>query len=441
MSINPVSAPAETRDEGMQDSSKDNLGLSPPPLNGGSAMAMCSDKTPSMPDGMKRYVERAYIAAETDEEKNKVELVLKQKLLPLLQSGAAWKVNWNAELLPTIRLDDSRVEANEDMENGVSSEISLPPKRRDSKFTFEYADAAEQEDVKRKRALRFTEHLRPQFISNTVSCTGKMSDDERVANDRAPHLSTPVIVGTCEDVEKPYLRLTTAPHPSQVRPEPVLRKSLELVKEKWKSKRDYYSACDQLKSIRQDLTIQCIRNAFTVEVYETHARIAVEKGDKEEFNQCQNQLKCLYKDVPGCAYECEFTAYRLLFYIFTANTIDINTLLANLAEEAKNDECISFALEVLHAWALDNFCKLFRLQKRGAPKMCSYLMDLFLPRERRRAVKTLLTAYRPFVTVKFVTSFLGFSNAEDCLEFLTSLSIPVVEGAKIDCRTCSKLEI
>lgn len=135
------------------------------------------------------------------------------------------------------------------------------------------------------------------------------------------------------------------------------------MRSKYKKKAEYSYLTSQLRSIRQDLTVQRIRNNFTVDVYEINARIALENADREEFNKCQSQLKLLYSEVENCEHHAEFVSYRLLYYIAMNNQIDINSLLKELTPQLKEDKCVSFALKVRKAVTMNNYIQFFKLFK------------------------------------------------------------------------------
>ncbi|XP_021722302.1 SAC3 family protein A-like isoform X1 [Chenopodium quinoa] len=236
------------------------------------------------------------------------------------------------------------------------------------------------------------------------------------------------VKGTCQEIEKRYLRLTSAPDPSTVRPEEVLEKALHMVQN---SQKNYLYKCDQLKSIRQDLTVQRIRNELTVKVYETHARLALEFGDLPEFNQSQSQLKSLYTEgIAGC--HMEFSAYNLLsISLLSNNRRDLLSLMSRLSDETKRHEAVKHALSVRSAVTSGNYVLFFRLYK-SAPNLNTCLMDLCVEKMRFEAVKCMSRTYRPTIPVSYVAQVLGFSSVsegegadegdvdglEECMEWL-----------------------
>ncbi|KAI9828475.1 MAG: hypothetical protein M1826_006012 [Phylliscum demangeonii] len=226
------------------------------------------------------------------------------------------------------------------------------------------------------------------------------------------------VVGQCRELEKKYFRLTAPPKPETVRPLEILRQTFDLLKQTWKTTGNYSYICDQFKSLRQDLTVQHIKNDFTVQVYECHARIALERGDLGEYNQCQTQLRSLY-DRHLAGHALEFTAYEILYLIYTRNPLGMSDMLVRLTDAAKNDASVKHALAVRKAVAAGDYHTFFKLYGQ-TPNMGAYLMDMFLERERLRALATMCKAYRPDLDVRFIAKELAFDTDQDLMQFLTS---------------------
>lgn len=256
------------------------------------------------------------------------------------------------------------------------------------------------------------------------------------------------VKGYCQVLEKSYLRLTSPPRAELVRPQEVLSRHLQNLKRKWRVYREklyspanmqgssgdelsYTWFCSQFKAIRQDLTVQRIFNALSVDVYETHAKIALQENDLNEYNQSQTQLKELYfmlthqasvkencLTVPGLENHNEFIAYRIIYYVFlTGNqkydggSSDLLKIMISLTSVQRNDPAIIHALKVRVAVAEHDYHAFFRLQD-VCPNLGAYLMDTLVPQIRAHGLRLMIQTYRPSIAVKFVLKEVGFSVEE-----------------------------
>ena len=244
-------------------------------------------------------------------------------------------------------------------------------------------------------------------------------------------------LGTSTALEKSYLRLTAPAAASAVRPPAVLRDALTLVKRRWVATPDYEYACEQLKAIRQDLTVQHCRNALAVDAYETHARIALESRDLAEYTQCAAVLRALHNapEAHGAGCPAEFAAYRLLAAA-AGGSDAFQAELRRLQPRDAGHAYVAHARATGAAVRQGDACAFFRLY-RDAPRMAPYLMDALSARVRATALAAALAAYRPGVPAAWLAAQLGFEDATQLVEWAQSAGAVVITDAAGEALLCA----
>ncbi|CAO1603375.1 hypothetical protein XANCAGTX0491_006963 [Xanthoria calcicola] len=458
-------AVAARRTFGTQHQPASTHSLSTSPVPPASPSANPPDKGKrDWPPQVRSYVQRSFADGNIlpDVDRHEMEIKLKQVISHSVEAGTLATVDWDNLPLPQIMIQDERrrppnshfpsispiQNGHSDLTNESKSNKrksaefassddtgsrSLPWRQSDGQDHFEsrvsypdkrprngagpdggFSKSNQAPEARKKRFQAAPSAASP--VASTRPWRITTSHDAEPTEPKGP------IVGRCQDLEKKYFRLTSAPNPDTVRPLHVLEKTLDHLKKKWRRENKYPYICDQFKSLRQDLTVQRIKTSFTVDAYEIHARIALEEGDLSEYNQCQTQLRALYAQNLG-GHPYEFLAYRILYFLHTSNRTDMNDVLADLTPTEKRHPAVKHALDARSALALGNYHRFFQLYLE-TPNMGAYLMDMFVGRERLSALSAVCRAYKPDVRLRFVTEELGFDSDEDCARFICEHGAP-----------------
>ncbi|KAI0350684.1 hypothetical protein OH77DRAFT_1412614 [Trametes cingulata] len=395
----------------------------------------------SWPPKLKEWVAKC-LGQMTDSNRAEAQAELKQVIAESYANKTLWTTDWDGVQLkslmpkppPVLSTQNSlKRKSNNDSQTSNKKTKKTSVSKTSASHALDPNDTAalhrraarfqrEHEIERQKSSRQFNNHTSPyspyansQLFKSRSGTPATYDADNPEANPNVPNWDRFTIVGTSQEIFKDYLRLTSEPKPEQIRPYHVLQETLNQLKKKWREKATYNWICSQFKSLRQDLTVQRIKNEFTVTVYEIHARMALEVGDMVEYNQCQAMLRNLYElGIPGKVEE--FTAYRILMLLHGRNRSDLNLYVGQLTERQKADPAVRHALSVQRAVAMGNYHALFDLYM-NAPNMGAYIMDHFIDRERIRALMVMTKAYRT-LPLSFIQNELAFETPAAAREFL-----------------------
>lgn len=308
-------------------------------------------------------------------------------------------------------------------------------------ISFELPIDDQEESKRQKRMQRFVEHSDKLSLPDDPAIGGLKSKRGSKKKNAGILEKNKKLVGKSTSVEKPYMRLTTAPKASDVRPLPVLRMALSHVKAHFIENEDFKFANEQLKSIRQDITVQHLRKSFVLEVYEIHARMLLEHDlNLNEFNQCQTMIRSLTDSNNGKASKKkgvlrqseeaadEFRAYSLLYDVVQNASIDLKVHVASEKSSIgttnetnivviTQGSSVRHALKVVKAVLNDDYLSFFRLYE-SAPHLSAYLMDYLVRRVRNVAYARIIAAYRPTFSTERFREVLAFHDLEEARRFL-----------------------
>lgn len=332
-----------------------------------------------------------------------------QQKVPALHPGSPLQLQINSQV-------DHRFAKSNNIYNNNNKTTSSAKVGTTNYRVHKDSDPLSSKNAKKARAQRFERELSlPASSSSPVNSSYHNDFDEDSFNNKP-------LVGLSQTYLKNFFRLTSAPDPMNVRPLSILKRTLEILLEKYDRGEKYTYICDQFKSMRQDLRVQNIQEEFTVKVYETHARIAIENGDLGEFNQCQTMLSSLYSNTSiHCYNKLEFLSYKILYQLFTANYDSILAFRLKLTSLELNNEYIKIALSLFKAMTTNNYHQLFKIYSLTI-KTTRKLMDNFIDAERIKALAVICSAYN-ILSLEFLLTEFRFRNQEDCLNFFAKYKL------------------
>ena len=242
------------------------------------------------------------------------------------------------------------------------------------------------------------------------------------------------MIGTSTKLEKEYFRAHSEMinDSENVRPLHVLVNAYDFVMNKYKETKDYKYILNQLKSIRQDMLLQNIKNDFCVKVYETSTEISILNEDMENANITLSMLiRDLYTTIHS---ENEYQFYR--YYLIYNILYDIKEMNYIIQEEKFNSykNRMRDIIDIMKAMNEKNFIKLFSLFSKLNSEKEKKMLIPFVVYYQIQAMIILSYGFYTMIDINYIYEKIGRdSTKEEFINFMKEIGVVMID-TKVKCR-------
>lgn len=380
------------------------------------------------PDSLEGFVAKCF--SESNRLNDNDKLIFQQQIQFLVEKAQhenkLFINDWNRQKVPILSNGSCPLELECDKKREPKKEPKQKePKQREKKPMDRSKEPAERSPKREKRANTeyYSEERKQQRMNRFNSPDPLISSlppkpnlprkpeaavasDPNYTTEGGQQLARPV-VGRSQALEKRYYRLTSEPDPELVRPQHILQRAVKFLLAKLETK-PYSYIKDQFKSIRQDLTVQHLKNDFCMYVYETNARIAIENNDLGEMNQCLTQLEYFFDTIVKRnsnlnRTELEFNCYRILYMLMVQNHSEIFKIKYKLLkrkysqpDEVQKYEFVRLAFDLHKSMINGNYKDFFQQveQFKGLPLAYKLVKDFLVEKEVIKTLNVISKSYR-----------------------------------------------
>ncbi|KAM9804598.1 germinal-center associated nuclear protein [Neosynchiropus ocellatus] len=294
------------------------------------------------------------------------------------------------------------------------------------------------------------------------TCPDMCPEKERYMRETRTQLSIFEVIQDTELVDhakavKEYSRSSAdqeEPLPFDLRPLPVLSRTMDylitqIMDQGQDNPREWYDfVWNRTRSIRKDITQQCLCCPLTVSLIEKCTRFHVHcahhlsqeslstfdpKINNENLTKCLQSLKEMYEDLKThdvyCPQEAEFRQYSILIKL---NDGDFLGDVQQYRAEVRNSPEVKFAVSAFAALNSNNYVLFFKLVK-GASYLASCLLHRYFNQVRATALKIMAISYTvgprsTLFPVEDIVRMLMFNSEAEATHFIQQYGLIVNDG-------------